>query len=79
MPKVKVHTKKQLKVTYQPESISIDRISARRKKLYGTTAKPRLLLCGFWLFQAGFEVGSMVSVTIEKGQLIIKPSANSNQ
>jgi toxic protein SymE len=48
-------------------------------QLYGTTARPRLLLCGFWLFQAGFEVGSKVKVSIENGCLTIKPVTTSNQ
>jgi hypothetical protein len=79
MPKVKTPTERFLKVTYHPESISKGKFSDRRKQTYGTTAKPRLLLCGFWLFQAGFEVGSMVSVSVKKGRLIIKSVANSNQ
>ncbi len=76
MPKVKTHTERLLKVTYHPEFIPRGKFSDRRKELYGTKARPRLLLCGFWLFQAGFEVGSMVSVSIKKGRLIIKPVAN---
>jgi toxic protein SymE len=34
---------------------------------------PELRLCGNWLEDAGFNYGEYVSVTVRKGELIIRP------
>lgn len=38
----------------------------------GRSSFPMLRLHGKWLAQAGFTVGSMVTIEVEEGQLIIK-------
>lgn len=35
------------------------------------THKPKLILSGDWMQKAGFEIGEIVSITVNKNQLII--------
>ncbi len=53
--------------------IKVQEQSTPLKKRNAHSLKPKLILCGKWLQEAGIYAGDLVQVTVVEDQIIINP------